>query len=270
MTYADLENSEYGGAPVELFRFAHDTDIWRHSSGSVEVTHDSEIYLPVGIAREDSISVTGEPNKNELTIVMPIDLDVSQLYLNGSPERIVSVTVFRLHEPSGAYEIYWKGRIVSVDWKPPDAAAKCESIFSSIKRQGLRDRYTRSCRHDLYSTGGGVCEVDKAGYAVACTVTAVSGTELSFTVDDSSEYDDGYFMAGMVYFSGAWRFVLSHAAGTVTLMSAFSGLAVDSAVTLYPGCDHTITMCEARFDNVVNFGGWPWIPTKNPFEGSLV
>ena len=270
MTYAEIETSEYGGAPVELFRFAHDADIWCYSSGSVSVTHNSELYSPVSIGREGSISITGEPNKNELSIVMPQDMEVSQLYLNGSPERIVSVTVFRLHEPSGVYEIYWKGRIVSFNWGPSDASAKCESIFSSIKRQGLRDRYTRSCRHDLYSTGGGVCEVDKSEYAVACTVTAVSGTSISFTVDDLTEYDDNYFTAGMVYFSGAWRFVLSHAEGTVTLMSAFSGLEVDDAITLYPGCDHTLAMCVERFNNVVNFGGWPWIPTKNPYEGSLL
>lgn len=266
MTYEDIENSGYDGSPVELFRFAHGSEIWRYSSGSEEVEHDSETYSPVAIGREGEINVSSEPNKSDLSIILPLDLEVSQLFLTGTPESIVSLTIFRLHKPAGEFEIYWKGRVVSFVWKDDQARAVCEPIFTSIKQIGLRARYTRACRHALYSTS---CGVDKALYAVACTVTDVSGLNITFTVDDLTEYQDDYFMAGMLYASGAWRFVLVHAGGVVSLMESID-LSVDDEIILYPGCDHVLATCISKFDNVLNNGGCPWIPTQNPFDGSLV
>ena len=39
-------------------------------------------------------------------------------------------------------------------------------------------------------------------------------------------------------------------------------------VSLYPGCDHTLQTCHGRFNNAENFGGFPWIPRRNPFNES--
>jgi hypothetical protein len=32
------------------------------------------------------------------------------------------------------------------------------------------------------------------------------------------------------------------------------------------GCDHSVSTCAARFGNLANYGGFPFIPTKNPFS----
>jgi hypothetical protein len=37
-------------------------------------------------------------------------------------------------------------------------------------------------------------------------------------------------------------------------------------VTLYPGCDRSLAMCDERFNNAVNHGGFPWLPNSNPFR----
>ena len=266
MTYEDIENSEYDGAPVELFRFCHGETVYNYTSGSEEIEHDSETYSPVAMGREGEIAITSELNKSELSIVAPLDMEVSALFLTGMPEQIVSVTIFRRHDPGGEYEIYWKGRVVSCEWKDKQSFIVCESVFTSLKQAGLRARYTRGCRRVLYSDS---CGVDKEEYAVACTVTGVDGLDISFTVDDSTEYDDDYFMAGMLEFNGAWRFVLAHASGVVSLMESMD-LEVDDKINLYPGCDHSMTTCIDKFDNILNMGSFPWIPVENPFKGSLV
>ena len=53
----------------------------------------------------------------------------------------------------------------------------------------------------------------------------------------------------------------------LTLSRAVPGLLTGAAITLYPGCDHTRATCAAKFANLDNFGGFPWIPTRNPFDG---
>ena len=46
--------------------------------------------------------------------------------------------------------------------------------------------------------------------------------------------------------------------------------AVGDTIYLYPGCDRTLATCTAKFGNSANFGGFPFIPTKNPFGGSPI
>ncbi|MCP3868314.1 MAG: hypothetical protein GY703_09520, partial [Gammaproteobacteria bacterium] len=41
------------------------------------------------------------------------------------------------------------------------------------------------------------------------------------------------------------------------------------AITLYPGCAHNPTACAA-FGNLDNYGGFWWIPGKNPMGGSSI
>jgi len=74
--------------------------------------------------------------------------------------------------------------------------------------------------------------------------------------------------------SDGMRFIASHSSGTLTLMQASNSLSAaieggPQSVTLYPGCSHTIADCRDKFNNLVNFGGFPWIPSKNPFNNSV-
>jgi hypothetical protein len=41
-------------------------------------------------------------------------------------------------------------------------------------------------------------------------------------------------------------------------------------VNLYPGCNKSMDHCINRFDNILNYGGFPWIPGKNPFGGTSI
>jgi hypothetical protein len=48
------------------------------------------------------------------------------------------------------------------------------------------------------------------------------------------------------------------------------GLAAGTTVTLFPGCDHTLATCSGKFSNTANYGGFPFMPTKNPFGGDPI
>ncbi len=48
------------------------------------------------------------------------------------------------------------------------------------------------------------------------------------------------------------------------------GLAVGVPVSVYPGCDHTLATCSAKFGNVARYGGFPYFPQKNPFGGDPI
>jgi uncharacterized phage protein (TIGR02218 family) len=267
-TYSGLETSTHGGRPVELYRFAHGAQIWTYSSGP-EIAYNGETYAAFPIGREDMQQVK-ELNKSSLEVLVPRTSELSLLYLAGNPEHVVTLTVFRTHVgASDGPVVYWKGRIVTVDW-PDNATAKlsCESVFTSLKRPGLRARYQRMCRHALYS---GQCGVDKDTFAVAGTVSAINAAKTVLTVTAADALDDGWFTGGMVETpTGGFLFVTAHTGSSITLANPCA-LVATNAVTLYPGCARNRETCKDKFNNILNFGGWPWIPTRNPFDGrSLV
>lgn len=267
-TYSDLESSIHGGRPVELFRFVHGTTVWTYSSGP-EIEHGGETYAAFPIGR-DTMQQAKELHKSPLEVLIPRTSELSLLYLAGNPERIITLTVFRLHiGASDGPVVYWKGRIVSCDWPDPATASlKCESVFTSLKRPGLRARYQRPCRRALYETG---CNVDKVAYAVAGTVSAINAAKTVLTVAAADAMADGWFSGGMVETpTGGFLFVTAHAGSSLTLANPCA-LAVSDAVTIYPGCARNRETCKNKFNNILNFGGWPWIPSRNPFDGrSLV
>ena len=65
--------------------------------------------------------------------------------------------------------------------------------------------------------------------------------------------------------SGARHMIVSESTAGVELLYPV-GLAPQTPVELVAGCDHSMPTCAARFDNLANYGGFPFIPTKNPFS----
>lgn len=47
-------------------------------------------------------------------------------------------------------------------------------------------------------------------------------------------------------------------------------LDIGDTVKVYAGCDKLNTTCSTKFNNILNFGGFPFIPQDNPFTGTII
>lgn len=56
---------------------------------------------------------------------------------------------------------------------------------------------------------------------------------------------------------------------TVSVHIPFRVATVGSSINVYAGCPHSIDFCNRKFLNAVNFGGFPQVPTNNPFQIDL-
>lgn len=265
MSYLAIEQSQHDGQPQELYRFVSGTQRWLYTSGQEAVEYQSETYMPATISRSD-IEQSNEIARLGLEIRMPRDLPLVSLFLAASPDGVVSVTLYRRHVGDAEFITYWKGRITGARLSGAEATLKCEPIASSLKRAGLRARYQLLCRHVLYSSG---CGALKESFRVDGTVAAVSG--IAVQVVAAASKPDGYFVGGMFATTTAGvRMIVGHAGINLTLSAPMVGLKAGDTVQLYAGCDHTMAHCKDRFANLDNFGGFPFIPVKNPFTGDAI
>lgn len=266
MTYNSQERSYQGGAPVELYLFARGLQVWRYTSTDSDITFDGNSWESAVIQRSN-IETTPEQSRNALTITCPRDLPIADLFRVAPPSDVISLTVYRYHRGDGDSAVIWMGRVLNVQWQGAEARMSCEPVSLSFGRTGLRRLYQTACPHVLYGTA---CGVDKAGQAHEAEVTAISGAEL--TVDSllSKPYAGGFVELEAGSGNLERRFIRSFSGLVLTLAQPFQGIEVGDTVTVYPGCDHTMATCNDEYSNLANYGGMPFIPRKNPFDGTPV
>lgn len=264
MTYQAIEYSTHGGTPQELYRFTLGSTVWRYTTAQSAIAYLGDTYAPAPL-RRSGIEQTQEFGRATLTLDAAADLPVARPFIVTPPDGGLSLTVFRRHAGDGDFITWWKGRVVSVVFSAGTVQLRCEPVFTSLKRSGRRAHYQIGCRHPLY---GGGCRVNAADYRVAGSVQAISGTTVY--APEFLARPDGWFSGGRLAALGLQRMVIGHTGGAVTLSAPIPGLAAGQAFEAWPGCDHTIATCAAKFANHQNFGGFPFIPLKNPFAGDAI
>lgn len=257
---------------TELYRFSEQDEPlpWLFTSGDEDVTYALETYEPSKIRRSD-IESRNEMARANLDITVPLTEAAGIKWLTDNGERIVTLTIFQRNR-LGAYKVAWKGRLAGVVPGMDAITLKMESIFTSLRRTGLRARYQRSCRHPLYGRG---CNLNAEDFAIPGAVSAI--TETVVTVAEAAAHPDGYFIGGMLRSpDGILSFIIEHIGTSLRLQRLSYSLQVAAAgglpfdVQLYPGCPHSRSVCDSRFGNLLNYGGFDFIPKKNPMGGSSI
>lgn len=266
MSYSDYENSRESGTPIELYEFVQGIQRWNYISGADLIVFGGQAYTPMPTQR-DRIKQNSDIFKNGMKLSFPRDDPFASQFLGFAPEEITTVTIRRGHagDPAEEFIVYWKGRILSASVSGNQIDLNCESIFTSISRPGLRARFEYSCRHTLYAKG---CNVNREAFKVTGAVLSIDGS-IRVSVGAAGTKPDGYFTGGILLApDGSSRFITDHVGDLVTLTRPVVSLSGGQVVDLYPGCDHLRGTCLNKYNNLPNFGGFPFIPGRNPFDGS--
>ena len=260
MTYNDTEASVNSGKPIELYDFNWDVEHWRFTSGPDEIQYLGNTYDPELISRGD-VEITDNNFKNEMEISISRDNIFAQQFILSPLEGIVSVTIYRGHGTD--FVIYWQGIISNFTFNSGEISITAKPRTSSMMRTGLRRKYQKLCNHALYGVG---CQVNQESYKVASTIATIDRTTITSAIFATKA--DGWFTAGKIVVGKAERLITSHEGATITINRPITTAVAGNSFTAYAGCDHTRTACKDKFtNNFLNYGGQPWIPTKNPFSG---
>lgn len=140
-------------------------------------------------------------------------------------------------------------------------AMTCNSPLQLLNTKLPRNLYQAGCQHTLFDSG---CALSSAAFAVTGTVTGAA-TRTGFTA--SMGNPDGWFDLGSLQFTGGAlagtrRSVKRWSGGAIALLNPLPAApAITDAFTVWPGCDRSKATCEsAKFNNLVNFKGYPFVP----------
>jgi uncharacterized phage protein (TIGR02218 family) len=201
-----------------------------------------------------------------MDVEMPYNLDIVSDYAFADSPNQLDLEILRAHPDDFNDTLrLWTGKVMSWSIKDRTAKLRVPNLFNWLLA-GLCPpvKYQAPCNHVLYDER---CGVDPSSYEHTTMVAGISGLVVSL---DSQPFDDADMPAGEVEFtSGGERRMITTVSGTdVTISSRFANLQVGDTVTIRQGCDHSFTTCREKFDNGINFGGFPLVPGKNPFTTS--
>lgn len=279
MAFTSIENSLQDGRPIGLYEFTFGSVVWRYTSAELPVTALGEQWQPASIS-DQGVRQTGEVNNDALSIDAPQWIGPSQLFLSAAPSRDVRVRVLEKHAQSTDARVRYSGVITQVNYPSPIACSiTCETLAATMRREGLRLAWQRSCPYALYDPV--TCKVSKSAWEIDFFVTAVSGSTITVELSGpraagarSTAYLDNGFIEWTHPLRGVETVAIdahnySGTGDTHTLILLNDPGELFAGVTgkAYRGCSFTPESCQS-FGNYDNYGGVPDLPSKSPFDGN--
>ena len=270
MSFDTIKRSAADGRPIDLYTFSRGSGfVWRFTSADRDLTAETQIYRAAVIQR-GKIEQGSEAQRSNLKLTVPRDFQIAELYKIAPPSDAINLVLRQYHYGDTEIKTLWQGEITAVSFGPDDAEIELQPFSGNLRSTGLRRNYQKSCPFVLY---GPDCTVNPAAVRTTGTAAVIVGSVI--TVNEADPLADGFFDGGYIEWlvaPGTYdrRFIVSHVNAAITVDVTPLGLAVGQEVRLYPGCDHSIATCQGKFSNALNFGGMPYIPTKNPFGSDPV
>lgn len=175
--------------------------------------------------------------------------------------RVSRVNPFLL--ASGEYAVV-RGHIGQVSTDSPSFSAEFLGLAKALDKN-IGRVITASCP---YTLGDSECTKNLAAFTYTGTLDAVDSSGLVLT-DAARTEATGWFNFGKITMtsglsSGFTQDIKSStSAGVITLHGTLPyGAAIGDSYTMVAGDDKTKATCKDKFDNLINFGGFPDTPTQ--------
>ncbi len=280
MSYRSVEDSIEDGSAIELYRFETiDAGDFFWTSGTETFVFELNTYTPQPIERDEPTLSGDTSDLRSLQIRMRVDNPVVRRYAIVVPPKKDVLTILRLHKtdtPSPEIITIFDGYISQVKVVNKTATVSLVSTSFALDRLVPRRTFRNMCNFQL---GDDHCRVNlpAEGFQFTTTITVLSADGLTMTVDgiDPTGRPNGFFTAGFVA-NGTidFRMILTDVTSggntrTFTLLLPFQEISVGATVESAAGCDHVFETCRDKFSNARRHGGFPFVPTRNPFVKGL-
>lgn len=238
-----------------LFTFNCANKYWHYTNGKKIVYSGGNKHIPVAISRGRWKS---EMDNSDFQITIPSNIPLISLFVQRNPIRPVYV---KIKNTNG--NIVLSGVILEVTIKAQERKAElnCQSIKTMISGHLPSRKFSPACPWILY---GNDCKVNKTDYKLEVNRSDCTISNTSIIHSDLSSYDNGYFSFGFIECGHETILIVKHVGDELTLLNAFFTDYEEDTFRIYPGCDLTKSTCETKFSNLSNFGGFPFIPVRNP------
>ncbi len=100
-----------------------------------------------------------------------------------------------------------------------------------------------------------------ASFSLAAATADQNSLVTGFVPDPTTLYDNGTIIGVSGLNTGFHRTIGGMHGGTAFFLKPWIfPVAIGDQFRLLPGCDHTVATCDGVFNNIIHYGGFPFIP----------
>lgn len=289
-----LQKSRFGGKPVRLYRFQLQDAVWWFAQADRDLTPPGGAVYRAATIERDEIKQTNEPAKDKLKIRfaylrdpnasladIPSTQDFGDLWHPFVPSDQVQVMCLAwMYGDTDPPKVEWTGYVAQPQFTDWELELTCipNTAIGEAKNQGPKNQ--RACWKVPYSTGLDGCNLDAADFEVPGEITDIDGLTLTVPAFAAAPFSllQGEFRwpRTITAHNGEIeiierRTITSHDGAVIKLLYGGLGLADAPAVGALPTCPGTWDACAERRDDPQNhYGGDPYKPVKNPYDGQAM
>lgn len=275
MAREDFETSPTSGQSVALYKVQYgDNSANTFTNADQPITYDGEVYDPHPISHSE-LESQGDLSRGDISLTVPLSSPIAEHFRIFPPGRVVALTIREGHvsnpdDPAGwasgeNFPVGFQGRILESRRQGNEVRLTCEQSSTSMNRVGLRRHYQWSCPLVLY---GSRCQADKGAASTSGTVSAITGNVVTLnSAWEAAGRAGADYNGGILEWTSTEgdeaRTILNVDGDDITLDGPPFDLEASDSVTVVLGCPHTLAGCAELHDNIVNYGGHPFIPTRS-------
>ena len=167
--------------------------------------------------------------------------------------------------------LWFYGRVADCDIGRSKISIKVKSLMNLLALQQMPRRlYGAGCTHIF---GDAMCGYDRVnglnalgqstgvGQQTVVTTTGTNQSTIVCTTAIGSAYLQGTITGASGANTGYSRTIGNVAGSTIYLFKPFLfPITIGDTFNILPGCDHTTQTCDGVFNNLLRYGGYPFIP----------
>ncbi len=258
---------------ADLYTFTLiDGTVFRHTSCDIDLTVAGNLFPHTGpkITRSnvkmgtglevDTLKLTVAADSGDLIAGQPFLQAIVAGRLDGAVVKLDRIFMPAWGDTSLGTVNLFTGHVADIQGGRLQMDISVKSDIDYLNMLMPRNVYQAPCMHILYGAG---CTLTKSSFGATGTVGASPTTIL---INCGLTQAAGWFDLGTITFTigvnnGVSRTVKSYTPGVFNLMAPLGAApAPGDTFTAYAGCDKQQSTCTAKFNNLANFRGLPYIP----------
>jgi len=244
--------------PVELYKIITDSLEQYYTDSDQIVTYKGDTYNPATIER-GSISFNTQLEVSEVSINCGIIENPFYTFLTDHFHETITVEIFRYYIYNDSIANIFTGTLSNITLQGNSANATIIGIESFLNQTLPKYYYQPACNNKLFDS---FCTLNSEDYDAIVNITNISADGL--TLSGSFSSISNYLLFGQANINSEKRMIVKHSSTYIIVRFPFNNLNINDNITVFAGCNKTLSQCIARFNNKENYFGFPYIPKVNP------
>jgi len=276
------------GSPVEVIEFSNGLTTIRVANTVRDITVSAKLYSSLTYTLTP-FAQSKNSDDNNRTMVVSNQFAVIALYQGAPTSSSTRVQITRFHndDPAKQLQSIWAGRIVAINHIGSEVEILLQPITNGSESTPP-DTFSALCNAMLFQSPG--CNLARSNFRHIGTVSSITNGGLNLIINNlrnqAAALDAGVLGALSagdldIYWQGGYietpdgeiRDIVEGNVGAdpdeVRVNLPFRSLLNGGGVNVYAGCKLDRGTCKNKFNNVINFQGFPDIPEIDPANTEL-